>query len=194
VDEPEDVILPAEIARFFKSPALLSTETFREYDSLFKGTARNIDPKNNLEWLSLRNYLDSQWQIRRVQMAVSAVLNAAHRPALRAILESILPEMEGRLETAARMTCEWYEKPGERTSTLQLLGKHGLDENSIWARAMEMRAVELERLDVQLRRRHVGATRHLNDLEAIRRCSLWRSTEDIVVGAKTRQLHPNANG
>jgi hypothetical protein len=191
-DGPEELILPAEIARFFKKPALLLTETHREYDSLFRGTALNIDPKNNLEWFALRNYLDSQWQIRRLQMAISSIINAAHWPALRAILESILPETQERPENAARMTCEWHEHPDERGPTLELLRKHGLDETSIGVRAMEMRAVELERLDVQLQRQKLAAMRHLKELQAIRRCSFWRSTEELVHGVKPG--HPRANG
>jgi hypothetical protein len=191
-DEPEEIILPAEIARFFRSPALLATETFWEYDSLFRGIALNIDPKNNLEWLALRNYLDCQWQIRRVQIAISSIINAAHRPALRVILESILPETQDRLENAARMTCEWCEHPDGRGPILELLRKHGFDETSIGVRAMEMHAVELDRLDVQMQRQKLAATRHLKELQAIRRCSFWRSTEEVGRGVKPG--HPRANG
>jgi hypothetical protein len=192
--QPEDLIPPSEIARFFKNPALLATETLREYDSLFRGIALNVDPQNNLEWLSLGNYHYSQWQIRRVQNAICCVVNAAHCPALQAILEAILPKTKDRQKIAARMTSKWYENPGERTATLELLRQHGLDENSITARAMELRAAELERLDVQLQRHKLAATRHLRELEAIRRCSFWRSTDEIVRGHKRGQTRPNGNG
>jgi len=193
-DGPEEPIPPAEIARFFKKPALLLTEMPREYDSLFRGTALNIDPKNNMEWLALRNYHDSQWLIRRVQDAISSVINAAHRPALRAILESILPATEDRPENAARMTCEWYEHPDQRDPTLELLRKHGLDETSIVARAMDIHAVELERLDVQLQRQKLAAMRHLKELQAIRRCSFWRSTDELVRGIKPAHRRARGNG
>jgi hypothetical protein len=191
-DEPGPIILPAEIARFFKNPALLATETFREYDCLFKGTARDIDPQNNLEWLSLRNYLDSQWQIRRVQTAFSSIVNAARRPALRAILESILPETQDRPDIAVRMTQEWLETSEKRARTLELLNKHGLDENSIWVRAMEMHASELERLDAQLQRHKLASVRHLKQLESIRRSGLWRGTEQIGAGVRPRDTGPSS--
>src|SRR6266851_7415292 len=134
------VVLPPEIARFLMKPALLVTESRQDYEALFNGVAQAIAPTNHVEWISTGNYVDERWEIRRLRLAKAGIINATRHEAFRTVFESILPETDGRLELAARLASEWYEKPEERTAILGRLAKHDLDDDAISAQALALRS------------------------------------------------------
>jgi hypothetical protein len=178
-NEVKALVVPPEIARFFKKAPLLVTEFQEDYDALFQGAAQAIVPTNILEWSSTRNWVDSQWDMRRQRIAKAGIINATRHEALRTILESILPETDDRIELAARLADEWYEKPDERHAILERLGKHDLDDDAISAQAMALRAPELEKIDRALQQLAVISMAHLREIEFYRSISPWRASKEL---------------
>jgi hypothetical protein len=61
------LVVPPEIARIFKRPPLLVSESRQVYDALFNSVVRTIAPANHLEWIAAGNYVDLAWEIRRLR-------------------------------------------------------------------------------------------------------------------------------
>jgi hypothetical protein len=174
------LVVPPESARFVKRPRLLVTESPHDYDALFNAVAQTIVPANNLEWIAVGNYVDMVWEKRRLRCVKAAIINATRIEAFRTVFESILPETEDRLEVAALLAHEWYEKPDDRSAILDLLGKHDLDDAAISAQALALRSPEIERIDRMIQQLEISSMAQLREIEFHRRASSWRTPESLM--------------
>jgi hypothetical protein len=192
-NESNALVVPPGMARFFKKAPLLITESRQEYDALFNCVAQTIAPTNILEWISTRNYIDTEWEIRRKRNAKSAIINMTRKEALRMILESILPEAHDRIELAACMADRW-SNPDERPDILQLLEMHDLDDDAISAQAMALRVPEIEKIDEMIQQLEISSMARLREIEFHRRASSWRAPKELQqvvdVVAEPIQLPP----
>jgi hypothetical protein len=82
---------------------------------------------------------------KRLRRAKAAIINTTYREALFRVLDTILPETDDRSAVAARLVEDWYEKPLERKTVIDLLTKHGLDPEAACAEAMTLRALNWKR-------------------------------------------------
>jgi hypothetical protein len=102
-NESNAPVIPPGIASLFKKPPLLVTESRQDYDAVFNSVAQTITPMNSLEWIGTGNYVDQQWEIKRLRQAKAGMINATRREAFRTVFESILPETDDRIEIAANI-------------------------------------------------------------------------------------------
>jgi hypothetical protein len=182
--DPKTLTIPDELAAFLKRPPLLVTEDPAEYDAVFDSVAQTIIPVDRLEWLGVGRYVDFVWEAKRLRRAKAGIVNTTYREALFRVLETILPETD-RSEVAARLVEDWFEKPAERKSVIDLLAKYGLDPESACAEAMALRAPELEKFDRMMQQLEVAGMSQLREIEFHRRASSWRAPnrlKEIVDG------------
>ena len=178
-NESNALVVPPEIARFSMRPPLLVTESRQDYDALFNSVAQTIAPTNNLEWISTGNYVDLVWEIRRLRRAKAGIINATRHEAFRTVFESILPDTDDRVELAARLAREWYEKPDERTAIIDRLAKHDLDDDAISAQAFALRSPEIEKIDRMMQQLEISSMAQLREIEFHRRATSWRTPKSL---------------
>jgi hypothetical protein len=179
-NESNLLVVPPEIARIVKRPRLVVTESREDYDALFDGVAQTIVPTNNLEWIAVGNYVELRWEIRRLRYAKAAIINATRLEAFRTIFESILPETSDRDQVAAQLAHEWYEKPEERATIKDLLGKHDLDDDAVSAQALALRSPEIEKIDRMMQQLELSSMAQLREIEFHRRVSSWRTPKSLL--------------
>jgi hypothetical protein len=172
--------IPVELATLFKRPPLLVTENPAEYEALFNAVSQTILPADNIEWISTNKYVASVWEARRLQGAKAALINATFREALQTILESILPDTDERLELAAHLAEEWFEKPEQRPATVERLAKYHLDAEAVCAEAMALRAAEIEKIDRMLQQLEISGMARLREIEFHRSAASWRSPKSLT--------------
>jgi hypothetical protein len=196
-EQSKALTIPAQLNSLFNRPALLVTESPAEYDGLFTAVAETIQPVDNIEWISMSKYVDFVFESIRWRRAKAGIINATFREALCTVVESILPDTDDRLEVAARLVDEWYEKPAERKAIIDLLAKHGLDPDAVAAEAIALRVGELERIDRMLQQLEIASMAQLREIEFHRRASSWhppsRLQEIVDSAAEPIQL-PKPDG
>jgi hypothetical protein len=165
--------IPTQLARLFQRPALLVTESSAEYDGLFMAVAETIEPDDNIEWIGVGKYVSFVWEAVRWRRAKADIINMTFPEALMTVVEA-LPDSDDRADVAAHMVDDWYEKPQERQTVIDLLAKHGLSPDAVAAEAIALRSDELERLDRMLQQVELAAMAQLREIAFHRRASSWR--------------------
>jgi hypothetical protein len=175
---PTTISPSAAIASYFERPPLLSTESRREYEAMFKALAAMLKPQDESEWFLVGDYLHETLQIRRWRKAEAAIIEMMRKDALRAALESAL-EGEDRSHLIDGYIKAWFKDDEGKLSVLEVLGRRGLDERNITAQAMTLRLSELDKIQRMigdsLRRR----TASVQELEFYRLAASWRAPKDL---------------
>lgn len=175
--------IPAQLTALFARPPLLVTESASEYDGLFTAVAETIKPSDNIEWIGTAKYVGFIWDSIRWRRAKADIINMTFPEALATVLEALLPDSDDRADVAARLVDDWYEKPAERQTIVDILAKHGLSPDAVAAEAIALRADELEKLDRMLQQVEVASMAQLREIEFHRRASSWRAPnrlKDII--------------
>ncbi|HMF06756.1 MAG TPA: hypothetical protein VKE72_07080 [Methylocella sp.] len=171
--------IPAQLTALFARPPLLVTESASEYDGLFTAVAETIKPSDNIEWIGTAKYVGFIWDSIRWRRAKADIINMTFPEALATVLEALLPDSDDRADVAARLVDDWYEKPAERQTIVNILAKHGLSPDAVAAEAIALRADELEKLDRMLQQVEVAGMAQLREIEFHRRASSWRAPDRL---------------
>ena len=78
------------IAGFFKKAPLLVTESRRVTDAFFHAIAQTIGPTNDVR-VATGDYVDLEWEIRRLRRAKADIINATRLEAFRTVFGSDSP-------------------------------------------------------------------------------------------------------
>jgi hypothetical protein len=141
-------IVPAEIRAFVSSPPLLATENRAAYGELFRSMAMLLEPKNLVDWLRLRDLVDSAWQTLRMRHLKTGLLDIHGRRAVHMVLmriQSALPA--GQKYDCERLAAGYSVDPNVKAKVNTLLSKHGLNESCIAAQAFMLSARLVESAD-----------------------------------------------
>jgi hypothetical protein len=189
---PAVISPPASIESYFKRPPLLSTESRREYEAMFRALAARLKPQDEFEWVLVYDYLHCSWQIRRWRKAAAALIETIRQDALRAVLESILEsdDKDGRQLIDGYVDNWFKEDEGATKSAFEVLARRGLNEDHITAQAMAMRLPELDRAEGMIGDFERRRTAVLREFEYYRIAASWRAPGglpallDAAAGAK----------
>jgi hypothetical protein len=105
--EPAPVI-PSHIAKLLGPAPLLSSESKTDYEAMMASFAVDMDPKNFIEWLLVKDLTDLTWQIRRWRLIQSRFIEAAEQ---KSVLHSSFtpmsahtksPSLQGALEESQK--------------------------------------------------------------------------------------------
>jgi len=74
--------LPAKIRALLGKPPLLANEDPSDYDALLNELAREVKPKDIIEWLWVKDVADLTWEIMRLRRIEAAYVNGQFTSAL----------------------------------------------------------------------------------------------------------------
>ena len=150
IDELKEV--PPHINDIFGEPPILNTERRDIYESLLLDIANQIRPQKALEWSWVKDLADLIWEIRRYRWQITLILEAASKPALKALLKStevatfsykFLAEREEEESFADKL----FGSSEEQSEVYAKLAKYSIDSESIAAQALLMRGKEIRALE-----------------------------------------------
>src|SRR5947209_5524860 len=105
--------IPAEVRALLGRAPVLRSEDANAYEDFFGSVAEVVGPKDIMEWILAKDYIDLAWEIRRLRLAKAGMIDVARKHALQSILEPILERdnfehaADRTLEAAAKAD-EWY--------------------------------------------------------------------------------------
>lgn len=131
--------IPASMKSLFKELPLVSTESERDYLDLVEDIAAWLKPADRWQWRSVRQLADKYWELNRLQQYPRHLIQEGRRAALEKILEHDRDIGEIVFSSNPR-TADFFRDPKSRKETYEQLGRYGLDDKSISARAFELKA------------------------------------------------------
>jgi hypothetical protein len=168
----KQVVLPPYIAVLLGEPPILPTEERAVYESIFSEIANQIEPKPIFEWLWVRDLTDLIWEIRRLRWQKTLILEAASKPALKALLKSTevctVIKSVTECDEEEIFADKLWRSPEERAEVYDRLAKYGLDAESIAAQAFVMRQNEIRIIDMLIERAERRRDRILREIGSFR--------------------------
>jgi hypothetical protein len=190
-NESNELIAPFAIISALKRTRLLATESRDDFEAFFNSVAHDdVLPRTYLEWHWTLNYCRAAHAADRYRNAIADIINATRHDALRTILEAILPEGEDRLDLAALLAADWFERPSERATVRALLAKHDLDDETISGQALALRAADVETVGRMALQNELAAREYMDEIICSRRASSRVSSGELVVANNRKQLSP----
>src|SRR5260370_34077165 len=127
--------IPAEVRPLLGRAPVLRSEQVDAYED-FLACVAAVCPKDTLEWILVKDYVDLAWEIRRLRCAKPGMIDVVRKQALRSILESILEREDfehaaGRTLEAEGKADEWYTDVAVKQELLELISPHSVDEDMI---------------------------------------------------------------
>ena len=135
-----------------KEPALLTTESRKEFLSFRKGFYDEIQPSQPTECHYVDWIVMLAWEVLRLLRTKAGLINCALFEALKNLLEQALSSDEfehpyQRDNAAEDLARRWFVDDVAKAEVATLLARLGLDEASIEAEAYRLRAAEIESVD-----------------------------------------------
>ena len=175
-----------------KEPALLTTESRKEFLSFRKGFYDEIQPSHPTECHYVDWIVMLAWEVLRLLRAKAGLINCALLQALKNLLEQVLSSQglsySEREKVIKDLGARWFVDDAAKAEVAALLAKLGLDETSIEAEAYRLRAAEIESVDRLLTCKQQsleGALRFIGKLrkklgDRLRQCSAERLEENAA--------------
>jgi len=105
--------LPAPVRGLFGSPPLLKNEDANQYYKMLATFSDALCPKDALECVWLKDYVDLQWEIQRLRRMKAALVNGAELDGIEVVFKSIFDDgkqPEERLECMAKEVARHPER------------------------------------------------------------------------------------
>jgi len=184
-DELKEV--PPHIKAIFGESPVLNSENRDTYESLLLDIANQIRPQTIFEWSWVKDLTDLIWEIRRYRWQIILILEAASKPALKALLKStevatfsykFIAEREEEESFADKL----FGSSEEQSEVYAKLAKYSIDSESIAAQALLMWGKEIRALEdligrAERRRYHV-----------LREIAFYRETLAELLDLHTQKL------
>ena len=179
--------LPSHVEAIFGEPPVLSTENRDTYESLLLDITNQIRPRKALEFCWAKDLTDLIWEIRRYRWQITLILEAASKPALKALLRSTdvttsFFKSEAKCAEEEIFADKFFGSSAEKSEVYARLAKYGLDAESIAAQALLMWGKEIRALEdligrAERRRYHV-----------LREIAFYRETLADLLDLHTQKL------
>ena len=161
--------LPSHVEAIFGEPPVLSTENRDIYQSVLLDIANQIRPQTIFEWSWVKDLTDLIWEIRRYRWQIILILEAASKPALKALLKStevatFSYKFIAEREEEEIFADKFFGSSAEKSEVYARLAKYGLDAESIAAEALLMRVKEIRALEVLIERAELRRGRILREI------------------------------
>jgi hypothetical protein len=171
-----------------KEPALLTTESRKDFLCLRKAYYDEIQPSNAIERHFVNWIVMLAWEVLRLLRIKAGLINGALLEALKNLLEQALSSDEFEHHAAEDLARRWFVDDVVKAEVATLLARLGLDEASIEAEAYRLRAAEIESVDRLLTCKQQsleGALRFIGKLrkklgDRLRQCSAERLEDNAA--------------
>ena len=163
----------AEAFDLFGAPPLLACEDRGAFDRLLARIAGDLDPQDTLEMMWVKDLADLVWETLRYRRFRSLIVDAARHEALSALARS-LAAVPGDDEPNDRdclndyAGSRWMSDAAAKSEVLEILGAHGMSEDSIAAEAFRRRGEDIARIEKLLISAEVRRDRVLREIAAYR--------------------------
>jgi hypothetical protein len=152
-------------------PALTTTESADDYDSLVKSLQQEISPRGFIEHMYVADMSAIVWDSLRLRRCAPAIINMAFRAALKNLLVQFWknPDEPAPYQESEVLAFEWFTDPNAKQRVAEILNKFHLDETAIEAEAIRSVAADLELIDrmlMSLEARRNRALRSIADYRA----------------------------
>jgi hypothetical protein len=152
-------------------PALTTTESADDYDSLVESFQQEISPRGFIEHMYVADMSAIVWESLRLRRCAAAIINMAFRAALKNLLVQFWknPDEPAPYQESEVLAFEWFTDPNAKQRVAEILNKFLLDETAIEAEAIRSVAADLELIDrmlMSLEARRNRALRSIADYRA----------------------------
>ena len=151
-------------SRFWKPP-LLKSESAAEFEAFQREIENELKPQGLIKQRLIREYVYLEWDIQRLRLCKSSMIEAGSRPALQHLLEQVVGEDSGSFDDIADRTEDvsvlYFRNEKIKPTVLQILAQFGLDESAIVAQAMRDALPSLELIEKMLASQERRRTRLL---------------------------------
>jgi hypothetical protein len=151
-------------SRFWKPP-LLKSESAAEFEAFQREIENELKPQGLIKQRLIREYVYLEWDIQRLRLCKSSMIEAGSRPALQHLLEQVVGEDSGSFDDIADRTKDvsvlYFRNEKIKPTVLQILAQFGLDESAIVAQAMRDALPSLELIEKMLASQERRRTRLL---------------------------------
>jgi hypothetical protein len=148
-------------------PALLRTESSREFEALVEGIVRYVKPQDIIQEMYVDDFAKVTWKIFRYRRAQAAMIDNGLEAGLANVLRSLLLGSQ-HIDKADRFAHDlahhWAIHPETRRRVSALLKEAGLGEPSIEAEALRLRLNEIEQLDRMIAMQEARRDKLLRDI------------------------------
>jgi hypothetical protein len=178
---------PPEMMRLFGRPTLLASEDPAAYEALWGNVMRDVQPRDMVECIFVRRYVDLNWEIARFQRCTAGIINVTSRNAVGRILADLAPGgIDGH--TPDRLAELWFTDARIRVRALSHLQKFQVDEDTVSSLAIAMRAGELAKITDMRARAEIQALAVLRELDRYRGDSERRAMTLINAPKKAEEM------
>src|SRR6516164_638311 len=126
-----------------KEPALLTTESRKEFLSFRKGFYDEIQPSHPTECHYVDSIVMLAWEVLRLLRTKAGLINGALLQALKNLLEQVLSSQglsySEREKAIKDLGARWFVEDAAKAEVAALLARLGLDEGAIEAEAYRLR-------------------------------------------------------
>jgi hypothetical protein len=167
---------------------ILEGEDPKRYEGLLLRVAEAVGPIDFIDWLLVKDVVALTWEIQRSRRHRETLIRMGRLKALEQILEQAMPRKDDYLSIGCgpgdipALAARWLSGDSKATKeVVEMLPKSGFSVADITTHAMTVRAVELERIDLQVERHESRRDSLLRQIE--RRREGWAKrvqTEDAV--------------
>ena len=129
------------------SPALLWSESPKDYEALLEELKRDLQPRGAIMRMQVEDYAKLTWEIARYDRAIVGCLTTASAPALTNVLRPIFfgrTKLEKGDRPAHDLADEAIRFSDGATRALNLLNEVGLDETAVEAEALRLNSDVIE--------------------------------------------------
>jgi hypothetical protein len=138
-------LIPTELQPLFAKAPVLQTEIRADYDALLYRLAVSIAPRDDIEWIWLKDYIDHSWEIRRYRESKARILEIASADALISIAKAI--DSSPVFIADAGFSALWFGDEADKNKCRKILSQHGISEDAVHAQALLCRASDLEKIE-----------------------------------------------
>jgi hypothetical protein len=169
-----------------KPPPVLITESADQFSRLHDALKDEFKPHGAVEAFMVKEIAALMWEIGRYRRAKTAIVNSAYCDALKKLLRDCEEPGQSDFNDRQELAHQWFGNDrNAKQAVLQKLAYFGLDERAIEAKAMRIRAADLEKFDRLLASREWRLDKALRTFAEFRgglRQQLRETAEKLIDG------------
>lgn len=176
-------LVPEQMRGLFGDRPLVADEMAETYDKLLADIAATLSPRDTIDWLYVKDFVDITWEIHRIRRFVSLIINNQRGDSLSALLaNTYAPDMdiESDRQKAKKLAVEF--QLGEKNAKDEVeprLAKFAISESAILAEAFQQRIDTVEKANRILAAAESRRSRILREIEQ-RHADLGKEMHRIV--------------
>ena len=175
------VPMPKGLKSFFNRPPILASESRFEYNSLLKLLAEQLVPDGPLEWLMLKDILESMWEMRQLKNIKAGLIDIMRKHAVGRVLKSVAEgeTQEERDRFVDDKLEAWSRGDEARDEVEAFVSLHGAGNRELQALSMSFRLHENDLVDRQIERARANMARMLHEFEYFRDAASWKMPKAV---------------